>query len=137
MINWFTAFGYFDDAGNRQVLSQVTHALKPDGRFALELNNRDWVLRHFQPAGVDGDLLIDRRRFDPQTGRMVTRRTVIRDGNVRHAPYFVRMFTFTELRDWLLEAGFSSVLGYGDDGGALAMESRRMITVARRQGPPD
>ncbi len=139
VINWFTAFGYFDDVGNRQVLSQVARALKPGGRFALEMNNRDWVIRQFQPVSVDeryGDLLIDRRRFEPQTGRMVTRRTVIRDGHVRHTPYFVRMFTFTELRDWLLDAGFATVDGWDENGDALGMESRRMIAVARRHGRP-
>jgi ubiquinone/menaquinone biosynthesis C-methylase UbiE len=134
VINWFSSFGYFDDAGNRRVLAEVARVLKPGGRFALEMNNRDWVIRQFQPASVDerdGNLLIDRRRFEPLTGRMVTERTVVRDGRVRHVPYFVRMLTFTELRDWLLDAGFTSVAGYSQDGGLLAQDSRRMITVAR------
>lgn len=29
IINWFTAFGYFDDADNRRVLAQAAAALKP------------------------------------------------------------------------------------------------------------
>src|SRR6266487_86105 len=135
VINWFTAFGYFDDAGNRQVLSEVARALKPGGRFALELQNRDRVIRQFQPASVDerdGDLLIDRRWFEPLTGRIVSERTLIRGGRVRRVPFFVRMFTFTELRDWLLGAGFAGVHGYGEDGGPLVLESQRMITVAHR-----
>src|SRR5215467_11405524 len=74
VINWFTAFGYFDDAGNRRVLTEVARALKPGGRFALEMSNRDWIIRHFEPAGVDerdGNLIAERRRFEPLTGRMV------------------------------------------------------------------
>ena len=135
VINWFSSFGYFDDAGNGRVLTEVTRALKPGGRFALEMNNRDWVIRQFQPASVDerdGNLLIDRRRFEPLTGRMVIEPTVVRDGRVRHIPYFVRTFTFTELRGWLLAAGFTNVQGYGVDGCLLSMDSRRMITIARR-----
>jgi SAM-dependent methyltransferase len=134
VINWFSSFGYFDDAGNRRVLAEVARALKPGGRFALEMNNRDWVIRHFQPASVDerdGNLLIDRRQFEPLTGRMMTERMVVRDGRVRRVPYFVRMLTFTEMRDWLLDAGFASVEGCGEDGGLLAQDSRRMITIAR------
>jgi len=65
VINWFSSFGYFNDAGNRRVLTEVARVLKPGGRFALEMNDRDGVIRRFQPASVDerdGDLLIDRRR---------------------------------------------------------------------------
>lgn len=133
VINWFTAFGYFDDAGNRRVLTEVARVLRPGGRFALEMGHRDRVIRHFQPASVDerdGNLLIDRHQFELLTGRIVTARTVVRDGRVRQVPFSVRTFTFTELRDWLLGSGFATVEGYGEDGGPLTLESRRMITVA-------
>lgn len=133
VINWFTAFGYFDDEGNRRVLSEVAQVLSPSGRFGIELNNRDWIIRAFQPASVierEGDLVIDQRRLEPLTGRVMTERTVVRQGRVRRIPFFVRMFTFTELRDWLLAAGFTNVTGHGEDGGPLAMDSRRMISVA-------
>ncbi|MDR0344647.1 MAG: class I SAM-dependent methyltransferase [Nocardiopsaceae bacterium] len=135
VINWHTAFGYFDDAGNRRVLTQVAHALKPGGRFALDVSNRDRMVRQFQSSGVDerdGSLLVDRRQLDLVTGRMVIERTVIRDGRVHRVPFFIRVFTFTELRDWLLDAGFASVEGHGEDGGPLTLDSRRMITVAHR-----
>jgi SAM-dependent methyltransferase len=135
VVNWFTAFGYFDDAGNRQVLTEVARALRPGGRFALEVQHRDWMVGALQPAFVferDGDLLIDRNRFDPLTGRIVSERTIVRGGRVRRVPYFVRLFGFTELRDWLLEAGFATVDGYGQDGAPLSPASRRLLLVARR-----
>jgi SAM-dependent methyltransferase len=135
VVNWFTAFGYFDDAGNRQVLSQVARALRPGGRFALEVQHRDWIVSALQPAFVferDGDLLIDRNRFDPLTGRIVSERTIVRGGRVRRVPYFVRLFGFTELRDWLLQAGFAAVDGYDQDGVALSPASRRLLAVAQR-----
>ncbi len=135
VVNWFTAYGYFDDDGNREVLAQVARALRPGGRVALELNNRDVILREFQPNIVkarDGDLMIDRNRLDPLTGRISTERIVVRGGEVRRFPFFVRIFTFTELRDWLLAAGFATVDGHGEDGTPLTMASRRMIMVATR-----
>ncbi|MEV5747456.1 methyltransferase domain-containing protein [Actinoallomurus sp. NPDC052308] len=134
VVNWFTAFGYFDDEDNRRVLTEAARVLAPGGRFAVELNNRDWIIRNFQPASVierDGDLMIDQRTLDPLTGRAVTERTVVRQGRVRRIPFFVRMFTFTELRDWLLAVGFRTVTGHGDEGGPLTPDSRRMIVVAR------
>ncbi len=133
VVNWFTAFGYFDDDGNREVLSQIVRALRPGGRAALELNNRDLIVREFQPARVserDGDLMIDRSQIEPLTGRISTERIIVRGGQVRHFPFFVRMFTFTELRDWLLTAGFTAVDGYGEDGTPLTPASRRLIVTA-------
>jgi SAM-dependent methyltransferase len=90
VVNWFTAFGYFDDAGNRQVLTEVARCLKPGGRFALELQHRDWIVGALQPAVVverDDDLLIDRNRFEPLTGRIVSQRTIVRGGRVRRLPF--------------------------------------------------
>jgi SAM-dependent methyltransferase len=135
VVNWFTSFGYFDDAGNRRVIAQVARALRPSGRFALEVQHRDWIVGALLPAYMverDGDLLIDRNRFDPLTGRIVTVRIIVRDGRVRRVPFFTRLFSFTELRDWLLQAGFATVDAYGEDGAPLSPASRRLLAVARR-----
>lgn len=136
VINWFTAFGYFDDPGNRQVLTQIAQVLKPGGRVAVDLMNRDWLVREFQPDRVagerDGDLMIDRSRLDPLTGRVLTERIVLRGGRTRRIPFFVRLFTFTELRDWLVAAGFTDVNGYGEGAEPLSLASRRLIVTAQR-----
>jgi SAM-dependent methyltransferase len=52
VVNWFTAFGYFDDDGNRRVLAEVARALRPGGRFALEVNHFPWLMRNFRPSNV-------------------------------------------------------------------------------------
>jgi SAM-dependent methyltransferase len=133
VVNWFTAFGYFDDDGNRKVLAEVARALRPGGRLAIELNNYPAIMRTYLPSTVverDGDLMLDRHRFDPLTGRNLVDRTIVRDGSVRRTHCDVRMFTYPELRDWLLEAGFASVAGYGEDGRPLTQQHRRLIAVA-------
>jgi SAM-dependent methyltransferase len=135
VVNWFTSFGYFDDAGNRRVLAQVAQALRPSGRFAVEVQHRDWIVGALLPSVLverDGDLLVDRNRFDPLTGRIVTERIIVRGGQVRRVPFFTRLFGFTELRDWLLQAGFATVDAYGEDGAPLSPASRRQLAVARR-----
>lgn len=83
-------------------------ALKPGGRLALEVQHRDWIVGALQPSVVverDGDLLVDRNRFELLTGRIVSERMIVRGGRVRRVRFFVRLFGFTELRDWLLAAG--------------------------------
>jgi SAM-dependent methyltransferase len=132
---WFTTFGYFGDEDNRRVLAEANRALRRGGRLAIELHNRDVYVRRFLPVTIgesDGDLMFDRHEFDVHTGRTLTERIVVRDGHVRRAEYSVRFFTFTELRDWLLAAGFERVDGYDSGGGDLTSETRRMVVVGTR-----
>jgi SAM-dependent methyltransferase len=135
ILIWFTSFGYFRDDENRTVLAEARDALRPGGRLAVELNHLTALARVWQEYRVserDGDFMIDTGAYDPLTGRAPTDRIVIRDGRVRRFHFSARMFTFTELRGWLLETGFESVEGYGVDGEPLTLGSRRMVAVARK-----
>ena len=135
VVIWFTSFGYFVDEENRQVLSEVHRALRPGGVLVVENNHLPVLVRYAQPDRVaerDGNFMIDRGSYDPLTGRWPTERIVVRDGRVRRFRYFVRAFTFTELRGWLRDAGFEPVDGCGNDGEPLSMDSRRMVVVARK-----
>lgn len=133
VVSWFTSYGYFDDAQNRQVLSEVHRCLAPGGQFLVELNHRDGLLAVWQPSSVvhrpDG-MMIDERRFEPLTGRSHTVRTIVRAGTVRRVEFFTRLLGFTELRSWLLDAGFRSVDGLRHDGTPLTASDTRMIVVA-------
>jgi SAM-dependent methyltransferase len=133
VVIWFTSFGYFVDDENRQVLEEAHRALRPGGLLAIENNHLPPLLRVWMPDRVserDGNLMIDRGEYDPLTGRGVTERIVVRDGRVRRFHYTVRLFTFIELRDWLLRTGFVQVDGYGGDGEPLSNDSRRMVTIS-------
>jgi SAM-dependent methyltransferase len=135
VVSWFTAFGYFDDEQNRAVLAAVHRSLRSDGRFLIELNHKDGLLPHWVPSSVvhvDDSLMIDERLFDPLTGRADATRTIVSNGTTRRSTFFTRMFSFTELRDWLLQAGFRSVTGLDGDGSALTSASRRMILIAQK-----
>jgi SAM-dependent methyltransferase len=109
VLNWFSSFGYFDDKGNRAWLREARKTLRPRGRLVIELWNRDAFARNWLPVTMserDGDLQVDRHRFDLLTGRAETDRFIVRGGSVRVVCFSVRAFTFTELREWLLDAGF-------------------------------
>jgi SAM-dependent methyltransferase len=135
VVNWSTAFGYFDDTTNRAVLQGIVGALRPGGRLAMDLDNLTAFLAAYSPSRVvaardDGDMLVDRYRLDALTGRFEAERTVIRDGRARRTRFVKRLFGFPELRDWLLAAGFVAVTGYGEDGRPLTADHQRMVVVA-------
>jgi SAM-dependent methyltransferase len=135
VLNWFSSFGYFDEKGNRAWLREARKTLRPGGRLVIELWNRDAFARNWLPVTMserDGDLQVDRHRFDLLTGRAETDRFIVRGGRVRVVRFSVRAFTFTELREWLLDAGFSSVDVSGQEGEALDLQVRRMVIVATR-----
>lgn len=129
----FTSFGYFDDDDNRRVLRGACRALRPGGRLWIDVNHLPWLFANFRDQVVverDGQWLIDRNRYEPLTGRSINDRTVIRDGRQRSMQFSVRMFTFPELRDWLLDAGFREVHGYSGRGEELTVDAPRMVLVA-------
>lgn len=135
VINWSTAFGYFDDATNRAVLDGIVRTLQPGGRLAMDLDNLTAFLASYYPSRVtaareNGDMLVDRYHLDVLAGRFEAERTVIRGGRTRRVNFAKRLFGFPELRDWLLAAGFTAVNGYGEDGQPLTADHKRMVIVA-------
>jgi SAM-dependent methyltransferase len=134
VLIWFTSFGYFEDDDNRRVLAEAYDALKPGGALLIDNNNLAALVRRFVPAHVnerDGNFLLDRFRLDLPRGRIHTDRTAIRDRRTRSFSYEVRLFWPTELADWLREVGFREVEVRSHDG-ELTLESRRMVTIARK-----
>jgi SAM-dependent methyltransferase len=132
----FTAFGYFSDEENLDVLRRVARALKPAGMLAFDIQNRDVFLVGYKENMVtekDGNLMIDRHFYDMASGRLYNRRIVIREGVRRDKPFFVRMYNPTEIRLVLLQAGLETYKMFGDwDLNPLSIESRRMIVIARK-----
>jgi SAM-dependent methyltransferase len=136
-FNWFTGFGYFDDETDRDILRRYHAALRPGGRLLLELQNRDRLLRFFNPTSahahqVGPDVMVDANTFDVISGRVETTRHIIRNGQLRRTGFSTRVFAFTEIRHWLLEAGFARVEAFDRDGTPFTIESRRMAVTATR-----
>ncbi|MDX1650405.1 MAG: class I SAM-dependent methyltransferase [Myxococcota bacterium] len=135
VVCWFTSFGYLGDAEDRRVLRGIHAALRPGGRVLLELNHAPALLRGFLPCVAErlgDDLMVTEHRYEALTGRLASLRTVVRGGRVRSFAFSNRLFAFPELRDWLEEAGFGEVEGFGPGGAPLTGRDRRMIVRAVR-----
>jgi len=135
-IMMFNSFGYFTDEENLGVLRGIARALKPGGLLGFDIANRDGVLNDFHPHYVsekEGNLLINRFSFDVLTGRLRKDRIVIRNGARRDRPFTIRLYSVTEMRALLAEAGLELEEVYAEwDGSTLAVDSPAMVVVARK-----
>ncbi len=138
VINMFTAFGYFDDAENQQVLEEIGRVLKPSGRLLMDVINRDYLMWVFRDADWrerdDGALILERRRWDAETGRVHAAWTIVgTDGQRRTHSHDERVYTREELKLRLAAAGISVVRTFGGyDGSDLQRTSPRLIVLAER-----
>jgi 2-polyprenyl-3-methyl-5-hydroxy-6-metoxy-1,4-benzoquinol methylase len=134
IVSFFTAFGYYSDQENQQILCNIARALRPGGLFLLDIQNRDRLIKMLMPFIVtekEGNLMIDRQTYDPISGRLYNRRVVIRNGIRRDKPFFVRLYSVPEICESLRQAGLQvvKILG-GLDDSPFTVESRRMIVIA-------
>jgi ubiquinone/menaquinone biosynthesis C-methylase UbiE len=145
VYSYFTSFGYFSDVENEQVLARIARALRPGGRFLIDMANRDWILTHPQQRTwtqrEDGALLMEESALDLRSSRVIQRQTLIEpQGGARVTKEFnLRVYTCAELGALLERHGLEvlNVWG-GPDGREYSTESRRLILLAaaRRGSSP-
>jgi 2-polyprenyl-3-methyl-5-hydroxy-6-metoxy-1,4-benzoquinol methylase len=141
VLNLWTSFGYFEsEAEDRLVLERAYRALRPGGAFVLETVNLYAVLRRFEPRSWhelgDGRMLLEERSFDAWTGRMQSGWVLLEPTGERiEMAFATRAYTLVELVRMLTSVGFQVDRAFGDyQGSEYAVDSRRMIVVARRPG---
>jgi SAM-dependent methyltransferase len=138
-INMFTAFGYFDDdEENFRVLEGMARALKPGGRFCLDVMSYSWLLRHYEATGWsrgEGDLLeLETRRVDWMTGYHAAEVTLVEPDGARKARTTrLRLFAPHELVAWLRRAGLTVEALFGDLAGSpFGLDTPRLVLVGRK-----
>jgi len=135
--NFFTAWGYYSDEENFDVLVRVARALKPGGRFLLDMINRDALVRRFQSRDwqelEDGTIVLYEHWLDFATGRVHSKRTYLRPSGRKTVELDHRVPAPEELMRLFAEAGFAETrLVSFPDGGALTMDSRRLAVIGTK-----
>jgi SAM-dependent methyltransferase len=110
IYSWNTSFGFFEEDKNVDVASRIFRALRPGGRFLLDVINRDFVVAQ-QPGQTwfegDGCVCIDDVSIDFITSRMKVKRTMmLTNGKNRECTYSVRIYGLHELGKILHDVGF-------------------------------
>ena len=132
----FTAFGYFSDEENLQVLVNVRNALKAGGLLIFDIPNRDTFLIRMQPVYVvekEGNLMIDRMSLDSLHGRSYNRRVVFRNGIRKEKPFSIRLYNPNEIHGVITQAGLRLEHIYGGwEAQELTSESNPMVVIAQK-----
>lgn len=135
-VMMFNSFGYFTDEENLLVLRNIARALLPGGLLGFDIASRDGLLNDFHPHYVtekEDSLLINRFDFDLLSGRLTNNRIVIRGGQRRDRPFSIRLYSVTEMRALLAEAGLALETVYAEwDGSPLELSSPSMVVIARK-----
>jgi ubiquinone/menaquinone biosynthesis C-methylase UbiE len=139
VYSYFTSFGYFSDDENENVIEGVARALKPGGKFLIDVMNRDWLLTHSTQRvwnqRENGSLLMEETSFDLKRSRVISKQIHLApDGGPRLEKSFdLRAYTCAELTSLLHRNGLEVREAWGGiDRSEYSTESRRLVLLADR-----
>ena len=137
-INLYTSFGYCDSKqDDYKILENIAQSLKKDGIFIMECVSRETAIMYFtkgeqfERAGftVNTEFKV-KGAWEGLSSRWIL--TSKDNAKIEHE-YTQRLYSAPELRDKLLECGFSSAEVYGDfDFSPYDETARTMILVAKK-----
>lgn len=132
---WSTSLGHLGEERDQLILERAIESLVSDGRLLIESRHWDSMKRDFETVTVrraDSDFLVEEHEYDPITGIQWTDQTLITSDGVSRKRYGIRRYSVPELRWRCLNAGFSRVSAFNEDGAPLRVDSRRCVIVATK-----
>ena len=135
---FWTSFGYFeDDSHDLVVAKRVAEALRPGGRFLLDLHVAETVLPVFESRSggrLDAEGAREYREekaLDCATGRVEADWTFIENGRSESWHSSIRLYSYHELVELLREAGFERFAAFDTlSGERFTLGSGRLALVA-------
>jgi SAM-dependent methyltransferase len=137
VLNFGGSFGYFDEDDNARVVAGVRRALRPGGRFLIDVPTTETIFPRFRErlwSTSHGFVVLNENRFDHESGRVEGDWTIVApDGRRESLHSSIRLYTYRELVDQLRAAGFADVEGF--DAANLepfALGASRLLLVATK-----
>lgn len=137
-LNFGGSFGYFDEEGNARVAAGVYRALRPGGRFLIDMPTPETVFPDFRERfwrTVGEVLVLTENRYDHEAGRIDADWTVVApDGRRETRHSSIRLYTYYGLTGALRAAGFEHFQGFdGKDLQPFALGGSRLMLVATKE----
>jgi len=145
VVNVFTSFGYFEEEGNDlAVLKAAWKALRDRGKLVVDVENVFFISQAaqiyggqpmYRPIGNAGGWIEEIMDFDPysQESRLRLKLCLPGSHKVKELSATYRIYSFTEMRRLLTEAGFIIEAVFGDFAlSPYELNSQRMIVVSQK-----
>jgi SAM-dependent methyltransferase len=139
VICMFTSFGYLpSDDEDKRSLIEVWRTLKNNGKFLLDVANRDHLVKTFQArewVEFEPFYLLEKRTLNLKYSRLLSKWTIIRKDTceVRKIQHDVRLYSFSKLKRILNQVRFRIREVYGGyEKQEFSSETPRMIILAEK-----
>ena len=141
VLSMCTSFGYFEhEYENEQVVKSVHQCLKNNGKFLLDIDNRERTIKYFKEhewfENKNSTVVLRKATIDLEKSRNIEDCILI-DVNGKRINFKVsiRMFTIKEIFSLLTRNNFIIESVYGDyDGSSYCIDSSRMIVISKKKG---
>ncbi len=103
VINMWTSFGFYDEITNQDILRQCRVLVKEGGFLAVDIINRDWLIKNFQPRyfeQIGNMIFLENRGFDLENSRSHSEWTYLK--KVDEKTYELKGEFEIDLRVWSL-----------------------------------
>jgi SAM-dependent methyltransferase len=142
VVNMYSSFGFLETEGeDERVVEGVTKALKPGGRFFLDMSSPLWLFRNYHPQVwaelPDGTVLLEHQVYEVRSGRaLATWRLIRPDGRSDDIHFSMRAYTLPELVNMLHRCGLEPIDVWGGfDGSTYGLDSMRLMLLAEKPKP--
>ncbi|AEJ20475.1 class I SAM-dependent methyltransferase [Gracilinema caldarium] len=137
VVNLYTSFGYFEEqADDRQVVANAYESLVPGGLYVIETLGKELAVRDFtEGEWFERSGAVVLTEFEPLADweYLKNRWILLKDGQRFERSFNQRLYAATELKRIMLEAGFVSVMVFGDwDRRPYDMKAQKLIVMGRK-----
>ncbi|MGB9788091.1 MAG: class I SAM-dependent methyltransferase [Dictyoglomus turgidum] len=139
VFSLYTSFGLSTYEEDKEAIEKVYNILKKGGKFLIDIENRDALLRYFIPYSWDilnDYILLTEHHFEPESGYYISNRLVFDLKNNTKKEFIRKIYLYTpsEIAHILEEKGFTIEKFIGDyDGKRFHIGSRRLIVVGTKK----